>query len=175
MILPVHQGFRLIPVRNQYKDAEASHKLRMSALTDQHQTALEAAYHNGYNDGAVMARAEANTEVERAAKLNASLLNEFTRTRRDWFAACEQQTVELVCHAVEAILGERPPSGDRILHALQRAFECLDEGDRVTVRCHPADAEFLRDSIAQPGSEITASRQVKLVADDGVQPGGLPG
>jgi flagellar biosynthesis/type III secretory pathway protein FliH len=153
-------------------EAEAHHSQQIAALAVQHQTALEAAHRNGYNDGAAMARAEAHAEVDRATKLNASLLIQMTATRRDWFAVCEQQSVELVCHAVEAILGERPPSADRILHSLRRAFECLDEGDRVTVRCHPADADFLRNSIAQPGSEITATRQVKIVADDGVQPGG---
>ena len=154
------------------QEAEARHALRITALNEQRQTALETAYRNGYNDGAALARAEAHAELERAAKLNASLLSEFTATRRDWFAACERQAVELVCHAVEAVLGERPPDADRILHALQRAFACLDESDRATVRCHPDDVEFLRDAITQPGSEITASRRVKLVADDGVQPGG---
>jgi flagellar biosynthesis/type III secretory pathway protein FliH len=154
------------------QDAEQRHALRITALQEQHQIALEAAYRNGYNDGGELARADTHAELERTAKLNASLLTEFTATRRDWFATCEQQTVELVCHAVEAVLGERPPDADRILHALQKAFACLDESDRVTVRCHPDDAEFLRASIARPGSEIAGSRRVKLVADDGVQPGG---
>ncbi len=154
------------------KDAEERHAHRITALNARHQEALEAAYRNGYNDGATLARDEAQAEVERAANALASLRDEVTRTRDEWCKVYEEQMVALVCHAVERILGDRPPVAERVLYALRRAFACLGDGDRLTVRCHPDDLEFVRQAMETPSGDEVGARRVQVVADEMVQSGG---
>lgn len=154
------------------KDAEERHARRITALNVRHQEALETAYRNGYNDGATLARDEAQADVKRAANVVTSLGAEMTRTRSEWCKVYEEQMVALVCHALERILGDRPPVAERVLHALRRAFACLGEGDRITVRCHPDDMEFVRQAVATSSGDEIGARRVQVMADDMVQSGG---
>lgn len=154
------------------KDAEQRHAQRITALNTRHQEALETAYRNGYNDGATLARDEAQSEVKRATDIVSSFRAEVLRTRTEWCRVYEEQMVALVCHALERILGDRPPVAERVLHALRRAFACLGEGDRITVRCHPDDMEFVRQAVESPAGEDIATRRIQVVADDMVQSGG---
>jgi flagellar assembly protein FliH len=154
------------------REAETRHARELAALHIQHQEALETAYRKGHNDGAARARAEADKELKRRSELTASLVEEFARTRRDWFAAYEQQMVELIGCALEQILGDRPPVREHVVHALRRAIEQLDDGDRATVRCHPDDLPFVRDACEQPSDVVRAARRIRVTADEALQRGG---
>jgi type III secretion system HrpE/YscL family protein len=147
------------------QEAETRHAQQIAAMNVQHQQALEATYRNGYNDGLMMARSEAEPVI-------ASLTSEFARSRTEWFAVSEQQVVELICYAVEQILGGRPHNADHVLHALRRAVESLGEEDRATVRLHPDDLELVRQALEKEASALVGSRRIRLTADDAIQPGG---
>jgi type III secretion protein L len=96
----------------------------------------------------------------------AVLTNEFANSRMDWFNACERQMVELVCTALEQILGDRSADPDRIARALRLAFEQLSSGDRVTVRCHPDELDVVQDLIAGSADEKSEFKRVRVVADE---------
>jgi type III secretion protein L len=113
----------------------------------------------------MMARSESESVM-------ASLTSEFTRTRAEWFAASEQQVVELICQAVEQILGERPRNPEHVLHALRRAVSRLGDEDRATIRLNPDDLEPVRRALEKNASELVGSRRVRLAADDAIRPGG---
>jgi len=154
------------------QEAEEHHARRIAALQQQHQAALEVAYRNGYSDGAAMARDTAAAELEQSARFVETLLAELVRTRSEWFETYERQMVELVCRALEQILGGRPPTAEPVSKALRDAFTRLGDGDRVTVRCHPEDLKLIRERAECSSEEFVGSRQVKWVADPDLRPGG---
>lgn len=154
------------------REAEARHAQQLAALQTQHQAALEDAYRKGYNDGVALAQADHEKERQRQSTLIATLIEEFARTRRDWFAASEHQMVELIACALEQILGDRPATSDHILHALRRAIAELDEGDRAAVRCHPDDLPLIQEACEQHPELLRGAQRIRMIADDAIQPGG---
>jgi len=147
-------------------EAEKEHSRELARLKSQHQAAVDSAYQRGYDEAARAVKAEASTEIERVANLIESLTREFSRSRMVWFNANERQMVELVCLALEQILGDRPPDADRIGRALRLAFEQLANGDRVTVRCHPDELEFVQKLLAESPDEMSEFKRVRVVADE---------
>jgi flagellar assembly protein FliH len=154
------------------QEAEEHHARHLAALQTQHQAAREEAYRNGYNDGAAMARDSAAAELDRAARFVETLHAELVRTRREWFEAYERQMVELVCRALEQILGDRPSAAEPVGRALAAAFARLEETDRVTVRCHPQDLKLIREHRDSQANSPAGSLQIKWVADEDIRPGG---
>ncbi|GAB4317257.1 MAG: hypothetical protein Kow0074_05750 [Candidatus Zixiibacteriota bacterium] len=154
------------------KEVEQQYTTQLQQVREQHQTALEEAYQNGYRDGSAMMRATVNEQIERLTEWIESLTDEFVRTRADWVAENEKQAVELVCVALEHILGERPPVRAHIERALSAAFEELGRGDRATVRCHPKDLEFIEKTFKRPLDEFTGFRKIRVVPDDQIGIGG---
>lgn len=154
------------------QEVEQQYTSQLQQVREQHQSALEEAYQNGYRDGSAMMRATVNEQVERLTKWIESLTEEFARTRADWFAENEKQAVELVCAALEQILGERPPVRSYIERALSEAFDQLGSGDRATIRCHPKDLEFVEKTFKRPLEEFTGFRKIRVVPDDQIGIGG---
>ena len=76
--------------------------------------------------------------------------------------------VEIICRALEQILGDRPPHSDRVARALRLAFEQLSGGDRVTVRCHPDELEFVQKALASSLGEKSEFKRVRVLADEQV-------
>lgn len=150
------------------QEAEQRFNAEILRLKDQHQTALEEAYRNGYQDGAGMAGAEAAAEITRIAGILDAIGDEFARTRSEWYAAFEQQIIELLGHALEKILGDRPPLPERAAHALREAFNRLTGGDRVTLRCHPGDLSFIQEILSRKLDEFSGFRQIRVIADEQV-------
>lgn len=153
-------------------EVEAQFSRETSALKEQQQAQQEAAYRNGYNDGATVARDEAAQQVERSAALCASLAEEFSRTRLEWFQSCEQQMLELIHRALESILGIRPSVAAPIMHAVRRSVALLSEGDRATVRCHPDDAEWVQESLNGKEEQWVGALRLDIVPDSTVTIGG---
>ncbi len=150
------------------QEAEEKFKAEIKRLKDQHQAALEEAYRNGYQDGAGMAGAEAAAEIARIAAIADAMGEEFSRTRAEWYAAYEQQIIELLGCALEKILGDRPQVPERAAHALRDAFNRLTGGDRVTLRCHPSDLTFIQELLAKKLDEFAGFRQIRVIADEQV-------
>jgi len=150
------------------REAEEEFTARIAALQDEHQKALEQAYQNGYHDGAAMAGAEKAASAERMGAILDAMGEEFTRTRRDWYATNERQIVELICLALEKIIGDRPPVGERIGHAMREAFSRLTAGDRVTIRCHPQDLAYVQQLLSQKMDDFSGFRHIRVVADEHV-------
>ena len=157
-----------------YSVREAEHQFNgeITKMRDQHQAALEGAYQNGYNDGAAMAKADASEQAKRLHTWIESLAGEFVTSRADWFAANELQVVELVCAALEQILGDRPPIKERVQEALEKAFEQLSGGDRLIVRCNPGDLKFIEDTFKQRLDEFAGFQRIKVVSDEQIGVGG---
>lgn len=148
------------------QEAEKEHARELARIKGQQKSAEEAAHRRGYDEGAAAARADAAVEIERLTSLIASLTEEFTGSRVVWFNANERQMVEIVCMALEQILGDRPPDAERIGRALRMAFEQLANGDRVTVRCHPDELEFVQDALAASPDEKSEFKRVRVVPDE---------
>ena len=150
------------------KEAEKQHARELATLSRRHQAAEEQAYRKGYDAGAAAVKVQADAEFERLNASLASLIEEFARTRSVWFNACEQQMVEIICRALEQILSDRPPDSDRIARALRLAFDQLSGGDRVTVRCHPDELEFVQKALASSLDEKSEFKRVRVLADEQV-------
>jgi flagellar biosynthesis/type III secretory pathway protein FliH len=148
------------------QEAERHHARELARLTGRHQAEVDEAYRRGRDEGAAGIKAEWDAEVESLNSLVESLTHEFARTRSVWFDACEGQMVEIICQALERILGDRPPDSDRIARALRLAFEQLSSGDRVTVRCHPDEIEFVQKVLAGSSDEKSEFKRVRVVADE---------
>lgn len=160
------------PRPHSVREAEQQFSGEISKMRDQHQAALEEAYQNGYNDGAAMAKASANEQAKRFHEWIESLASEFVKTRADWFAENELQVVELVCAALEQILGDRPPVKRRVQEALMKAFEQLSGGDRLSVRCNPADLRFIEETFKERLDEFSGFNRIKVIADEQIGVGG---
>lgn len=148
------------------QEAEKEHARELARIKSQQKAAEEVAYQRGYDAGSTTARAEASVEAERLTKLIDALTEDFTRSRRIWFNANERQMVEIVCLALEQILGDRPPDAERIGRSLRIAFEQLANGDRVTVRCHPDELEFVQKALAESPDEKSEFKRVRVVPDE---------
>lgn len=154
------------------QEVEQQYNSKLEQVREEHQTALEQAYQNGYRDGSAMATSTISEQNERLTKLIESIAEEFIRTRADWFAENEKQAVDLVCVALEHILGERPPVRSHIERALKAAFEQLGSGDRATVRCHPKDLVFVEKTFEKRLEEFRGFRKLRVLADDQIGIGG---
>lgn len=148
------------------QEAERQHAGELARLTSRLKAAEEASHSRGYEEGAAAIKAEAAVEIERLQALIESLTADFVRSRMVWFNANERQMVEIVCLAIEQILGDRPPDANRITRALRLAFEQLANGDRVTVRCHPDELEFVQQVLAASPEEKSEFKRVRVVADE---------
>lgn len=154
------------PRPHSIREAEAEYRREITDLREKRQAELEAAYRSGYEDGAGMARDDCAKETARLTEWLRNMAKAIADARAEWFGANERQAVELACAMLEQILGDRPAVYERIHHALTRAFEQLAGGDRVTIRCHPADLEFVQKFLGSQIDEIASFKRVRVLADE---------
>ncbi len=154
------------------KEAEQVYLGQIAQLREKHQVALEAAYRNGYNDGAAMARDDATGTINNLTQLNDALIDKITNARDTWFKTFERQVVDLVCRSLTQILGDRPPVEERVLQALRQAFAELSNEDSVTVHCHPGELDMLKKILTSNQTEFGGVQRLRVVPDELVGPNG---
>jgi type III secretion protein L len=154
------------------QEAEQAHARELARLTGRYKGVEAQAYRRGYDEAAAAIKTESAIESDRLDALIKSLTEEFARSRLVWFNMCERQMVEIICLALEQILGDRPPNSERITRALRIAFEQLSGGDRVTVRCHPDELEFVQEALVASSDEKSEFKRVRVVADEQISVNG---
>lgn len=156
------------PRPHSVREVEEEYKQKFSRLQESKQSELEAAYQSGYQDGAAMARDDAQREIKRLGEWLRNLATGIANARGEWFAANERQVLELTCAMLEQILGDRPAVYERIHHALEQAFEQLAGGDRVTIRCHPNDLAFVQKVLSSDLEELAGFKRLRIIPDEQV-------
>jgi flagellar biosynthesis/type III secretory pathway protein FliH len=147
------------------QEAERAHTQQLEQLRRESEAAVAAAYRRGYDEGTEAATERAAAQRERLTAWLTTLTEEFARTRTIWYDACEHQILELIASSLDRILGDRPAVEERVAHALSEAFQRLTGGDRVTVRCHPDDLEFVKTTIGDGLDTTGKFKHIQVVPD----------
>ncbi len=118
---------------------------------------------------AIRAIAEAEAKAEFAAWIVAARA-EYAKT----LAAEESTVVALACEVARAVLGREAATGDEVLRDLtRRAAERVRRARLVALRVHPADVDRAERHGLTWLPEGMARVELQVVADDGVERGGV--
>ena len=114
------------------------------------------------------AQAERDAQLEHAVTLLAAAADEFRAKEQLSLADLEDVVVDLALSIARAVLArELAVTANPGAQALARALALAPDDCPVTVRLHPQDAAVLGDL-----SEVAPGRELVLVADPAVEPGG---
>ncbi|HLF40376.1 MAG TPA: FliH/SctL family protein [Acidimicrobiia bacterium] len=145
------------------------------AVQEGYEAGFERGYTEGFDSGrekaaaeeaAVMARLE---RAHHALSLAARALHERQALE---LAGLERDITAAAFELAEAVVGrELALAASPGLEAVARALRLAPPGEAAVVRLHPADAAEVNRAV-EPGGAVDPSRNLTVVADERVEPGG---
>ncbi len=136
-----------------------------------HQTALDGAYQQGYDDGRAEGAAVEAAKVGNALKALDDVIATMQDERPHWMEAMEQNLVALATAIARQIVErELKGSADDITELVRRGIAEFPLEAAVKVRLNPADLSAISSPLR--GDVVESGREVRWVPDPSVAPGG---
>jgi len=157
---------------------QAVRDLEEQLLKEAKEKALAAekeAYEKGFSQGEKDGLELGFKRLEAHLQSFQKVLAEIQRFQKDFFQIHEKEMVQFLITLVRKILRQDIPQAEKVVAAtLHEAFQYVEERQRVEIRLHPKDYEFLKDHperLPFPLNEANPEGP-KLVADPSLLRGG---
>lgn len=133
----------------------------------------ELARAEGEADGRREGREQGRAEVQAAATALAAALQEHGRVAAEHAAALERDAVELALALAEKVLaGALDAQPERVLDVLAGALRRVADRREVTIVVDAADADLVRESLADAQAQVGGIERCELQADRRIGRGG---
>lgn len=139
-----------------------------AARAEGHRQGFEDGYHAGLAELDTSIEAERQGQTARVAEAMSAALRAVVALRAHAVAVAEADVVALAIELAEALLRREVSSSTATsVDALKRALGLVPDGEDLVVRLHPEDVACLGELHA-----LVPDREVRVVADPAVEPGG---